>query len=197
MESTATENTRGNPGPSSWGHTKGKCVNCKVVWHWPAGKLRLKDARCPNCHRALRQTTHLMRAFRWQLLPAQYYQKGGTMEHKAEAKCGCGQTLINGVCINHPTPHAIRGSIIWPGMEPGQQPDKFYRMGWLQGFHHVEIWVFTGKGVRVHYLMTGLTYSWAWEHKEEAWTYARDKDFHIQEMKAAGNLYAQQRYARA
>jgi hypothetical protein len=65
-------------------------------------------------------------------------------------------------------------------------------MGWHQGFHHVEVWVFTGKGIRVSYLMTGLTYSWDWEHKEEAWTYARDKDFHIKSMQAAGNLYAQQ-----
>lgn len=52
------------------GMTKGKCIKCKVVWYWPTGKLRLKDARCPNCNGRLLPTVHYMKRFPWQPMPA-------------------------------------------------------------------------------------------------------------------------------
>lgn len=114
--------------------------------------------------------------------------KGGK-EMEQEQKCSkCGEGLINGVCWQHPTPHGERGIRIWKGMP--DKPDKFYQMGWLQGFPHVDVEVFKGFGVRVTYMMTGLTYSWDWPHKEEAWAYAKGQDYHIKAMIAKGNEYA-------
>lgn len=97
----------------------------------------------------------------------------------------CGEEYQGSHCLFHPTEHADYGIRHF-----GDKPDKFYRMGWHQGFPHVEIEVYHGKGVIVHYLMTGVSYSWDWQYKEEAWTYAKDKDFHVKEIQAAGNQYA-------
>ena len=97
----------------------------------------------------------------------------------------CGEEYQGSHCLFHPTEHAEYGLLSF-----GDKPDKFYRMGWHQGFPHVEVEVYQGRGIRVSYLMTGVTYSWLWQHKEEAWTYARDKDYHVKAMQAAGNEYA-------
>lgn len=100
----------------------------------------------------------------------------------------CGEEYQGSHCLEHPTEHAERGIRHF-----GDRPDKTYRMGWHQGFPHVEVEVYHGKGIIVSYMMVGVTYSWEWEHKEEAWLYARDKDYHIKAMQASGNEYANRR----
>jgi len=100
----------------------------------------------------------------------------------------CGEEYQGSHCLEHPTAHAERGIRSF-----GYHPDKTYRMGWHQGYPHVEIEVYQCKGVIVSYLMTGVTYSWEWAYKEEAWEYAHDRDYHIKAIQAAGNEYANRR----
>jgi len=51
------------------GMTKGKCTRCEVVWYWPSGKLRLRQARCPTCNGRLHATTHIMKRYPWRKMP--------------------------------------------------------------------------------------------------------------------------------
>ena len=82
-------------------------------------------------------------------------------------------------------PHGIHGRLSFKG-----SPTKVYRMGYMQGFPHVEVESYNEQGVIVSYMMTGITFSWAWEYRNEAWDYARGKQYHIDAIKAAGNEYA-------
>lgn len=89
-----------------------------------------------------------------------------------------------GAELNRPTPHAIRGQLHFTGKP------KLYQMGYMQGYPHVELESYYGQGVIVSYLMTGVTFSWEWQYRNEAWDYARGKKLHIDEIKANGNRYA-------
>jgi hypothetical protein len=86
--------------------------------------------------------------------------------------------------FEHPTPHAERGILVFKGKP------KVYQMGYLEGHPHVTVESFKGEGVVVTYAMVGIVYSWLWEYRNEAWEYARGRQFHIEEIKAAGNEYA-------
>ena len=87
------------------------------------------------------------------------------------------------------TEHATEGRLYFAG-----ESDKCYHLGWLQGFPHVEVEVYYGRAVIVCYTMVGISYSWLWEYKEEAWRWAKGRSFHIDEIKAAGNEYAARPY---
>lgn len=86
--------------------------------------------------------------------------------------------------VTQPTPHAIRGQLCFKGAP------KVYKMAYLEGFPHVEVESYYGQGVIVSYLMTGLTFSWEWQYRNEGWDWARGKALHVGEIKAAGNEYA-------
>ncbi len=88
---------------------------------------------------------------------------------------------------------------IYPGTDKGIEgilafkgKPKVYQMAYIDGFPHVEVESFYGEGVIVSYLITGVTISWEWKDKEEAWAFARGRQFHVDSIKAAGNAYAQQ-----
>lgn len=44
---------------------KGRCVRCNRAYVWPRGKLRLYEARCPECGGALRTTVWYLRSAPW------------------------------------------------------------------------------------------------------------------------------------
>ena len=44
---------------------KGHCLKCKAAFFWPAGRLKLKDARCPRCDGTLCQTAWYLASAAW------------------------------------------------------------------------------------------------------------------------------------
>ena len=76
-----------------------------------------------------------------------------------------------------PGPHAIEGTLVFKGRP------KLYKMGYLQGYPHIEVESYPGEGVIVSYLMTGTTCSWEWKYRNEAWDWARTRALHIQMLK--------------
>jgi hypothetical protein len=44
---------------------KGRCFKCKSAYFWPAGRLRLSDAKCPRCGSTLCQTAWYLKSVAW------------------------------------------------------------------------------------------------------------------------------------
>ncbi len=42
---------------------QGKCTRCRVAFKWPARRMKLRNAYCPDCRKKLQQTTHQLK---WQ-----------------------------------------------------------------------------------------------------------------------------------
>jgi len=81
------------------------------------------------------------------------------------------------------TEKAIVGRVNYPG-----KPKSYYS-GYIEGFHHVELHSFYKQGIVVRYVMTGVTYSWDWADREQGWDWFRNRNVHVDNIKALRGGY--------
>jgi len=81
-----------------------------------------------------------------------------------------------GEFFNDPV-NAIEGEVIYEGTP------KIYKMAYLQGFPHIFVESYYGKGVVVRYIITGQSYSWNWADRNNAWNWANDRKEHVRMLK--------------
>ena len=55
MQTGKGNNTEG--GKMKARFAKGRCPDCKTIWHWTEGQPKVSEARCPVCATFLKRTT--------------------------------------------------------------------------------------------------------------------------------------------